>query len=134
MIGHGSNQLIINGQGPNSSRHFGTHELQPNLIAQQENKFATVTSVNGLVVYQSHSSKPSEYKDDSEKYFSNNTNSNIDSRRLPNPLLYTSINQQRQTSRDKEKQLFIIRESCPSPLGEDELIDDFGCPFDHPSA
>ncbi len=30
----------------------------------------------------------------------------------------------------KEKQMFIIRESCPSPLGEDELIDDFGCPFD----
>jgi hypothetical protein len=26
--------------------------------------------------------------------------------------------------------MYVIRESCPSPLGEDELIDDFGCPFD----
>ena len=26
--------------------------------------------------------------------------------------------------------MYVIRESCPSPLGEDELIDDLGCPFD----
>ena len=27
--------------------------------------------------------------------------------------------------------MYVIRESCPSPLGEDDIIDDFGCPFDN---
>lgn len=40
--------------GLNSSRHLGTHELLPHLLAQQEHKFAThLTTHNGLVVYES---------------------------------------------------------------------------------
>ena len=61
VIGQCGLQSAIPGGGQGSSRHFGTHELQPNLIAQQENKFASVTSHNGLVVYESQSSKPSDY-------------------------------------------------------------------------
>ena len=61
VIGQCGPQSAIPGGGQGSSRHFGTHELQPNLIAQQENKFASVTSHNGLVVYESQSSKPSDY-------------------------------------------------------------------------
>ena len=34
----------------------------------------------------------------------------------------------------KEQQLCVIRESCPSPLGENELIDDLGIPFEPMSA
>lgn len=30
----------------------------------------------------------------------------------------------------REQQMYVIRESCPSPLGENELIDDFGIPFE----
>ncbi len=48
-----NNAQITN--GIQSSRHNGTHELVPNLIAQQENKFATITSQNNLVVYESSS-------------------------------------------------------------------------------
>ena len=30
--------------------------------------------------------------------------------------------------------MYVIRESCPSPLGENELIDELGCPFEPLSA
>ena len=56
-IDYYANQALITGGGLSSSRHNGTHELVAKLIAKQENKFATITSQNNLVVFENCSSK-----------------------------------------------------------------------------
>ncbi|CDW83552.1 UNKNOWN [Stylonychia lemnae] len=135
----------LNNGGMTSQRHVGTHEFQPNLIVQQENKFATLSS-NNLVVYESQSIQQQETQYQNiiqDQYFTQGSSTS-------NPVM---IQQNRQGTTNshtrkskiynstqnlhvkspvafREQQMYVIRESCPSPLGEDDIIDDMGCPFD----